>query len=516
MADGHDLPSSPEDSDDERAGSAGGSGGIPGLEELLRMLGVTPGPGGAPDLASMVRELFGPDAQLPPELTHLFAAMQADPASSPLASIVHRQLDAFFGDHSPSARMASSTDLARKVAATGGDRSVTDGERHDIEQAVAVARLWLDPVTTLDSPAGPARAWSAAEWVQASMPRWYAVIEPVSEGVAAAGAQALRRQLGQLGGAGGLGDLGVPGGQSFGGVDFGQVAGSIGPMLQRMAAGMFAAQIGQAVGALAGDVLSGTEAGLPLVDTGTVALLPAAVAAFAAGLALDPAEVRLHLAVREAARVRLFGEVPWLAAQLEAAVRDYGHHVSIDTDAIEQAVRSVDPQDLASMQHAFSQAQLFGSRPTAEQQAALTRLEATLALVEGWVDLVTEQATAAHLPHTAALAEAVRRRRAGGPAQKAFASLVGLELRPRRMREARTLWAALESAGGVALRDGSWAYPDLAPTAADLDDPLGYVERRLHPPAPDALDAELAQLLSDSDDADGPDRPPTGPGTDQP
>ncbi len=132
-----------------------------------------------------------------------------------------------------------------------------------------------------------------------------------------------------------------------------------------------------------------------------------------------------------------------------------------------------------------------------------------MALVEGWVDLVTDQAVAQHLPQAEALGEAVRRRRAGGPAQKVFTSMVGLELRPRRLKDARNLWAALEQAGGVELRDGSWQQPDVAPTAADLDDPLGYTERRTTPPVPDALDAELDALLSGGAEGepDGPDSP---------
>ena len=70
-----------------------------------------------------------------------------------------------------------------------------------------------------------------------------------------------------------------------------------------------------------------------------------------------------------------------------------------------------------------------------------------------------------------------RRRATGGPAEKAFAGLVGLELRPRRLRDAANLWAALEAKHGADGRDGGWGHPDVAPTGADLDDPLGYVER---------------------------------------
>ena len=90
---------------------------------------------------------------------------------------------------------------------------------------------------------------------------------------------------------------------------------------------------------------------------------------------------------------------------------------------------------------------------------------------------MTERATAAHLPQSPALAETIRRRRVGGAAQKTFAGLVGLELRPRRMRDAANLWAALENAGGQTLRDGRWSHPDLAPTSEDLDDIIGFVER---------------------------------------
>lgn len=92
----------------------------------------------------------------------------------------------------------------------------------------------------------------------------------------------------------------------------------------------------------------------------------------------------------------------------------------------------------------------------------------------------------------------VRRRRAsGGPAEKTFAGLVGLELRPRRLRDAANLWSALEDRLGAEARDRAWDHPDVAPTAADLDDPLGYVERRSGDG--DDMDAALDEILRDGD-----------------
>src|SRR3954465_381686 len=95
---------------------------------------------------------------------------------------------------------------------------------------------------------------------------------------------------------------------------------------------------------------------------------------------------------------------------------------------------------------------------------ALRRLETLLALVEGWVDTVVAAAAAARPPGRGALAETMRRRRAtGGPAEQTFATLVGLELRPRRLRDAATVWGAMGQRYGSGKRDELWSHPDLLP-----------------------------------------------------
>ena len=139
--------------------------------------------------------------------------------------------------------------------------------------------------------------------------------------------------------------------------------------------------------------------------------------------------------------------------------------------------RGIDPTNVESLQEALNGG-IFEPENTPDQRVALDRLETTLALAEGWVDDVVGQATAERMPNATALRETMRRRRAtGGPAEETFAALVGLELRPRRLRDAATLWGALRAAEGAAARDAVWEHPDLVPTAADLDDPLAFAER---------------------------------------
>ena len=347
--------------------------------------------------------------------------------------------------------------------------------------------MWLDAVTDVSTPGLRGAAWSRAEWVEATMPVWTDLVEPVAEGVTEAVGTALSTQLGQLS------EADLPEGMA-GMLD------QAGPMLRRMHGSMFSMQLGQGSGTLAGEVLTGCEVSLPLVPSPDVVLMPQSLRAFAEGLEVDEPQARLYLAVREVARVRLFGAVPWLAPALLAAVRDYASDISIDTAAIDEAVRSIDPSDAEAVQQAL-QGRMFAPQQSPAQQAALARLETLLALVEGWVDVVTESATRDHLPQADALGEAVRRRRAtGGPAEKAFGSLVGLELRPRRLRDAANLFRALEDRGGTA---PCATVPGATPTSPLRGRPRrpAGLRRAGARPEGDAMDAELDRLLSGEDPA---------------
>jgi putative hydrolase len=457
----------------------------------------------------MLRSLLGDTDN--PDVAKALGAMGLDQSDPATMGMISAQLKAMFSGEGGAFNVEMAHDVARKTVSAAGDSSVSAAMVRDVTQVAQVASLWLDEVTDLGAPSAGVHAWSRAEWVEQTMPVWQQLVQPVAEGVSSAIQSAMKEQLGGLGGEG---LPGMPPGLPPG-MDPSALMGQMEPMIARMSGSMFGMQVGQAVGTLAADLVTGTEVGLPLVPDHAVVVLPANVQAFAEGLSVDAGEVHLYLVVREAARVRLFAGVPWLGPQLIAAVQAYARDIRIDTEGISSAITSVDPSDPAAMQEALA-GSLFTPEPSAAQQSALRRLETYLALVEGWVDVVTERATSRHLPHVAALGEAVRRRRAsGGPAERVFSQLVGLELRPRRMRDAANLWAALESSAGPQARHAAWAHPDVAPTAADLDDPLGYVERVGYPAAADtemdaALDALLRGDLGSSGEIEEPGSDETG------
>jgi len=367
-------------------------------------------------------------------------------------------------------------DLAKNVArhaiVAGGDPSVLDAQRREITEAVRLADLWLDEATAFPSGVRKIEAWSRSEWLEATFPVWAKFCDPIAaKGVEAMSGmfstdpaqlgedipEELRQALGAFGGgAGGLGGLSA--------------------MMRQIGGAMIGSQTGTAVGELAREVVGSSDIGLPLGAAGTAALLPAGVAEFGQGLSVDAGEVRLFLALREAAHQRLFAHVPWLRAHLLGAVEQYASGITVDIARLQEAMPEVDITNPEALRDALSGEGLFRPEDTPAQKAALTRLETALALVEGWVATVVSAAARERLSHADALAEAIRRRRAtGGPAERTFATLVGLELRPRRLREATTIWQGLTEARGIDGRDALWSHPDLLPASDDLENPESFV-----------------------------------------
>lgn len=345
--------------------------------------------------------------------------------------------------------------IARHAVVAEGDPSVMEGERRQIVDALQLADLWLNEATSLPSGVNNPQAWSRSEWIENTVPVWRKLCEPIAA-----------RMVETMGGT--LGGAGLP-------PEAQQMAGPLMGMLRQMGGMMVGQQIGQALGSLAREVMGTTDIGLPLSDT--AALLPGGIDSFSDGLELPAEEIRLYLALREAAHHRLFQHVPWLRANLLGAVEEYAKGITVDTSALEEQLRGLDINNPEALQEALSGGALLKPEETERQKAALARLETMLALVEGWVATVVGDAAEGKLPSAGALSETVRRRRAtGGPAELTFGTLVGLELRPRRLREAATLWQALKADRGIDGRDAVWSHPDLMPTAGDLDAPDAFVK----------------------------------------
>ncbi len=353
-------------------------------------------------------------------------------------------------------------------------------ERSQLEQAFHVASLWLAEATEISDLTVEPRLISRTEWVTATMPIWTQLAQPVASSIADSLAGVLEQQAPE---------------------ELGGMLANAGQLMRNVGGTLFAMQLGQVVGQLASEVVSGGDIGIPLLGIAEgdpqAAMIPQNVTAFGTGLDIPADQVQLYLAVRELAHARLFRHAKWLRLQLMTSITEFAHGIRIDTDRLEELAGDLDPSNPEELREALTSGALIPPK-SEEQLAALARLETQLALVEGWVDVVTASATT-RLPKSDAIAETVRRRRAsGGPAESAFATLVGLELRPRRLREAAAMWQQITDAVGAEARDALWQHPDVLPTADDVTDPTALIARvTAGAPVPDDIDQAIEDLLND-------------------
>ncbi|WP_313812615.1 zinc-dependent metalloprotease [Glutamicibacter sp.] len=437
--------------------------------------------------SAMFGQLFGggfnPD-DLPPQLRDALGA-QGDPAAMQrMMQQAQAMMSAMMNNNASAGpvnwKLASDTALQ---AYASDDPEVSVARQSAITDASYLADLWLNNATSFESGSIPIEAWTRKRWYDKTLATWKKITEPVAESVAQAITTSMKDQIPE------------------------QMKGMLGnsdQMFRNLGASMFGMQLGSALGGLAKDVLGGTDIGLPLAGT-TPGIVATNVAAFGDGLEIPEQEVLLYVILRESAHTRLFDRVPWLSSQLISAVEAYARGIHIDMSHIEEAVRDIDPSNPEALQSMLGEG-LFNPQRTPAQDRALENLELTLALIEGWVDHVVSLA-AQNLPFAEHLRETMRRRRAtGGPAESTFAALVGLELRPRKLREAAALWEHLHDERGIDGRDAVWGHPDLMPTEEDLSDPTGFTKRReLAAQEFDDFDVALGKLLAGEFDQKNPD-----------
>lgn len=445
------------------------------------------------DFQELMRQLFGAaGAQLDPEQLSQLSGLGIDPAMMQTAM---RHLQNAF----ETGQEGISWDMAKRQAlhiANQSDLGVTSGQRSDLEQAFGLATLWLGEATAISDLGATPKAITRGQWVEASLPVWQELAEPVAGSIADALTAALDAQAPE---------------------EMRSVIQGAGRLMRTVGGSLFASQLGQVVGQLSTEVVSGGDVGIPVMPAGEAAILPQNFADFGRDLEIPDDQLALYIATRELAHARLFRHAKWLRLHVISQVTDFARGIHVDTSALEDLASRFDPSEPEELRRALESGALLPERSEA-QTIALTRLENLLATIEGWVDVVTDDATA-RLPSAGRVAEAVRRRRAvGGPAEKALGSLVGLELRPRRMREAAAMWRAVTDAVGIAARDSLWDYPDLMPASEDIDDPAALIARlqaraRGDAPVRDEMDDALEALLSGEAPPSGD---PTAGGTEGP
>jgi len=378
----------------------------------------------------------------------------------------------------------AAVNMARTNIVQAGDPSLSDSEKKVVNTNVQLAQTWLNGVTSVPAASSSSKAWCRSEWIEETVGTWKKIVDPVAQRVQ----NSMNNSL-----------------PNIPGMDESQqeILKPLLAALKPMSAAMFSMQISNGIAALSSEVLCLTDIGIPLGDTTTPALIPRNIKDFASGLQINESEIIAFVSLRESAASRLFSSVTWLAPTLLGAIEEYSSQINVDNNKIAEMMSQIDPTNPNSIQEALSGG-LFEPQINKTQSAALIRIERLLALIEGWVYEVVNIAASGRLPGIGSMQEAMIRRRAvGGPAEKTFGALIGLELRPKLIREAADFWNKQTLTFGTNVRDNLWNHPDLLPSIEDLQDPE-FFNRIQAPLDISALDsAGIAPKEPDSQTDDG-------------
>lgn len=415
------------------------------------------------ELEKLLREMMQSGA-IDPEALAKAAGLNLSPASMAQAFSQFRSMMKSDGE-------SVNWDLANKQAseiAAKGQIEPSEAIQREVQTAMEMASLWLSEETGLAS-SQPPKHLTRKIWVADALPLYKELSEPIATSMA----KALSENLGNL----------LP-------EQLSEMLGPATKFLGNAGATIFAMQLGQAVGKLSSEVLSSSEIGVPLSNR--PGLLLQNISEFLKELETPKSEVLIYLCIRELAMVSLFSSNNWLSEGLVSQIREFASGLKVDTSELENLAEGIDINNPDSIREMIQAGALISQR-TPEQELALGRIETLLALSEGWADAVTFRA-ARRLPNQAAISEILRRRRVTqGAQEKTFALLLGLELKPRLLRESAHMWQRVFEVLGTKAQDDLWSHPDQLPTPEEIQDPESLISRLQD--TGDDFDQELRDLL---------------------
>ncbi len=315
-------------------------------------------------------------------------------------------------------------------------------------EKLVVAYTGLEPLRPLPA----AERVSRAEWAQANVSGMRRLLDPVLE------------KVGRVGPAG--------------------------PAMRLAAGVLLTAEVGVVLGFLAQRVLGQYE--LVLLEPALEAdrrpprllFVEPNLAAAVRSFEVDETEFLTWVALHEVTHAVQFGGVPWLQGHLAGLVRELLAGMEVRLDA-KRAIRLPARDDLRRLVDAVREGDLVSLVARPEERAALDRLQAVMAVVEGHAEHVMDEVGESLLPSLPKLRAALdRRRRSASAPARLLTRLLGLELKLRQYTLGKQFCDAVVREGGAEALRRVWSSPEALPTLAELENPRGWLERTRVLPLP--------------------------------
>ncbi|MDX6672526.1 MAG: hypothetical protein QOI91_2889 [Solirubrobacteraceae bacterium] len=333
--------------------------------------------------------------------------------------------------------------LTERIAAFVAGEAGPGAARPDLAEVAAESERLVSAYTGLRPPAGlPAPELLARpEWVRANLRSLRPSLETVTANV-------------------------------------GEGMGPAAPAVRAVAGALLAAELGVVVGYLSRRVLGQYE--LVILDAQApprLLFVGPNLDEAARSFEADDADMLRWVALHEVTHALQFAGVPWLREHLAGLLGELlgSMEVSVNPGSL---LRVPSRDDLRALVDAVSSGDIVSLVTSPEQREIMDRMQAVMAVLEGYAEHVMDAAGEELVPSLPRLRAAMDRRRASPSAPaRLLQRLLGLEMKMRQYQLGKAFCDAVVERGGIEALNRVWDGPEAMPTLAELEAPAAWLER---------------------------------------
>jgi coenzyme F420 biosynthesis associated uncharacterized protein len=252
------------------------------------------------------------------------------------------------------------------------------------------------------------------------------------------------------------------------------------PAFQQAARMMLGSQVGILVGYLARRVLGQYDIALMGEETlsaGKLYFVEPNLRQVEQTLGVPPDELRRWIALHEATHAHEFELYPWVRTYLNASLRQYLRLLIEDMRGRddESTLLSLANRFLANLRQGHN---LINALMTPQQRELMSRLQALMALAEGYSNHVMNQVGRDVLPHFSQIHDRVEhRQRQRSQAEQLFLRITGLSLKMEQYRLGERFVDEVVQQRGIHFVNRAWQRPETLPTEVEIRDPGRWIGR---------------------------------------
>ena len=250
--------------------------------------------------------------------------------------------------------------------------------------------------------------------------------------------------------------------------------------MQRAAQMLLSSQIGLLVGYLSRRVLGQYDIALlgqEPITAGKLYFVEPNLRQVEQLLAVPPDELRRWIALHEATHAHEFELYPWVREYLNTSLRQYLRLLLEDMRGRgdENTVMVILNRFVGNLRQGHN---VLNALMTPPQRELLSRLQALMALAEGYSNHVMNNVGRDLLPHFGLIHDRVeQRQRQRSPAEQWFLKITGLSLKMEQYRLGEQFVDHVVRARGIAFANRAWQSPETLPTEAEIRDPGRWIGR---------------------------------------